>query len=266
MRLRIRITHCQHAQAVVSIHQFYTHYRVSLCDHCCYCCRSIWGTCCSLLLWEVTVEKFVVSSSTIGHDASSAFAILWTMPRSQGIETLSELLHMFSSLVQFHWFIFLATPNGVLCIFERTFWILWCGRIISIGCKIPVFGFSWFWNLGFVWANKSSCMKALDSNQSVKTIKFSASSRQSCGCRGHCSLSWGESFLVAELRTPSDSRSCRNPSRVKTLTVFVTTFEKWTMLLESSSLTGGCVYIFLSWDSTMTVGLPNFLQRISQAW
>ena len=66
-----RITHCQHAQAVVSIHQFYTHYRESsLCDVCCYCCCSIQGSCCSLPLWEVTVQKLVVSLSTIGYTAS----------------------------------------------------------------------------------------------------------------------------------------------------------------------------------------------------
>ena len=76
----------------------------------------------------------------------------------------------------------------------------------------------------------------------------------------------GESFLFAELRNPSDSRSFWNPSPVKTLTVFVATFENQTMLLESSCLTGGFVYIFLSWDSTLALGLPNFLHRMSQAW
>ena len=60
---------------------------VSLCDHCCYCCRSIWGTCCSLLRSEVTVQKFLVSSSTIRHTTSSAFAIHWPMTRSPAIET-----------------------------------------------------------------------------------------------------------------------------------------------------------------------------------
>ena len=92
-------------------------------------------------------------------------------------------------------------------------------------------------------------MKVVDSNQSSKTIKFAASSGWSFRCCRHCSLSWTESFLVAELRTPSESSSGWNPSRVKTLTVFVTTFENGTMLLESSCLTGGCVYNFLSWDS-----------------
>ena len=81
------------------------------------------------------MQKFVVLPSAFGHAASSAFAILWSIARSQAFETQSELLHMFSSLVQLHWFKFLATSNGVLSIFERTFWILWFGRIIGIGCK-----------------------------------------------------------------------------------------------------------------------------------
>ena len=38
--------------------------------------------------------------------------------------------------------------------------------------NVLVFGFSRLWNLEPVRANKSSCIKAVDSNQSLKTIEF----------------------------------------------------------------------------------------------
>ena len=64
-------------------------------------------------------------------------------------------------------------------------------------------------------------------------IKFIPSSRWSCRCRSHCSSSPVECFHDAW-----------NPSRVKTLTGFVTTFAKRTTPLESSCVTGGWLYIF----------------------
>ena len=82
-------------------------------------------------------------------------------------------------------------------------------------------------------------LHAVSSNQSLKIIKFAASSRWSCTCCSHCFFSCGKSFLVAQIRTPSDSRSGWNPSRVKTLTVFVNKFAKRTIPLELLCLTRG---------------------------
>ena len=63
---------------------------------------------------------------------------------------------------------------------------------------MPKYIFSFFAALKLGdWANRSSCMKAVDYNQSLKTIKFAASSRWACRCRSHCSFSWGDSFLVS---------------------------------------------------------------------
>ena len=174
-----------------------------------------------------------------GHAASSVLAIRWPMARSQAIETP----HMFSLFIPLHWFEFLATPNGVLSIFGWAFWVLWLCRIVSIGGKSTCFCFLRFWNFESVWANKSSWIKAVHSNQSLKTIKSAARSRWPCRLCSHCSLSWRESILVPELKTPSNSGSGWNTSRVKTLTVFVTTYENRTMLLKSSCLTGGCVCV-----------------------
>ena len=192
------IKYCQHAQAVVSFHQFYKHYRESsMCNHCCYCCRST-CSCHSFSFIGLIFSQLQIACcpSLNGH---------------------SEFFGLVESS--------------------------------AFDSKTLVFGFPRLWNLELVFANNSSGMKAADSNQSLKTIKFAASSGWSFRCCRHCSLSWTESFLVAELRTPSESSSSWNPSRVKTLTVFVTTFENGTMLLESSCLTGGCVYNFLSWNS-----------------
>ena len=66
----------------------------------------------------------------------------------------------------------------------------------ALDAKALVFGFLRFWSLEFFWANKSSCMKAVDSNQSLKTIKIAVSTRWFCRCRSHNSLSWRESFWL----------------------------------------------------------------------
>ena len=71
----------------------------------------------------------------------------------------------------------------------------------ALDVKVFDFGFSRLLNLEFVCANKSSCMKVVDSNQSLNTIKLVVSSLWSIRCRSHLSLSWRESFLSAELRT-----------------------------------------------------------------
>ena len=137
----------------------------------------------------------------------------------------------------------------------------------SLKCaKVLGFGFSQLWNLEFGCSKLfRSRMKALYSNQSFNTIKFAASSRWSFRCRSHCYLSWLKIDLVAEQRIPSHSRLCSNPSRVKTLTVFLTTFAKRTMPLKFSCLTGGWLYTSLIWDLTLTLSLPKFVQRRSQA-
>ena len=41
-----------------------------------------------------------------------------------------------------------------------------------LDAKALVFGFSRLWNLELVWDNKISCMKAVDSNQTLKTINL----------------------------------------------------------------------------------------------
>ena len=93
------------------------------------------------------------------------------------------------------------------------------------------------WNFDFVCSNKSSCLKAVDSNQFLIKIKFGDSSRWSCRCRSRCLFCWSKTFTPAELRTPSNSLSGWNGSQVKTLSVFVTTFSERPMPLGSSCLT-----------------------------
>ena len=109
----------------------------------------------------------------------------------------------------------------------------------TFDAKVLVFGFSRFWNLEFVWANRSSWMKAVDSNQSLNTIKLAARSWWSCRCCNQCFFSWGKNLWFP---ISSDCMSGWNPSRIKTLTVFVTKSKNRTMLLESSFLTRRSVY------------------------
>ena len=154
----------------------------SLCDVCCYCYRSIQGTCCSLLLLEVNVQKFVLLFSTIGRTADSTLAVLWPMTRSQEIETQSELLRMFSSLVQLHWFKLLAIQMACCPSLNGHSEFLVFVESLALFAKVLVLGFLQFQNLKLVWAYKSSCMKAVDSNQYLNTIKFAARSRWSCSC------------------------------------------------------------------------------------
>ena len=47
----------------------------------------------------------------------------------------------------------------------------------ALESKVIVFGFWRFLYLEFNWANKSLLMKEVDSNQSMNTFKFAASSR-----------------------------------------------------------------------------------------
>ena len=61
------ITHCQYTESVVSVNQFYAHYRESsLCDVRCYCCRRIRSACWSLLLWKVTVQIWLCRRPQLG--------------------------------------------------------------------------------------------------------------------------------------------------------------------------------------------------------
>ena len=50
-------------------------------------------------------------------------------------------------------------------------------ELSTLDANALVFGFLRLLNLELVWANKSSCMKSVDSNPSSKTIKFGASSQ-----------------------------------------------------------------------------------------
>ena len=63
-------------------------------------------------------------------------------------------------------------------------------ELSELNAEVLVFGFSRLCDLRFLWASKFSCMKAVDSNQSLTTVKFAASSRWSSRWRRHCSFSW----------------------------------------------------------------------------
>ena len=214
---------------------------VFLGDGCYHCCRRIWGTRRSLLPRNFYVQKFVVSFSTIELTAGSTFAVLWPMARSQTLETQSELLQLFSPFIRFPWPKFFAAPDGVLSVSDWSFLVLWFCRISDVRWEKFFSCFSRLWSFEFVWANKSSCVKAVDYNWFLKTKKFAASSLVSRSGSSQSSFSCGEKFFVAKLRTPSKSRSVLNPSLVKMLTVFMTPFAKRTsrFVLESFRLTGG---------------------------
>ena len=102
--------------------------------------------------------------------------------------------------------------------------------------KVLVFGLSRLWKLflsndEFVCANKFSWISALEASHSLKTIRLPLSSRRFCIYCNHSFLSCGESFLVAELSPPSDSRSDVYPSWVRVFTTFANTFAKLTMFV-----------------------------------
>ena len=85
--------------------------------------------------WELAVQMFVMTSTTTGHSANSAFAIPWSITRPQAIKTQSELLRIFSSFNQCHYNQFLKIPDGVQSVFEWAFKFLWFCRIFSVCCK-----------------------------------------------------------------------------------------------------------------------------------
>ena len=179
------------------------------------------------------------------------------MTRSQAIETHSELLHIFLLFIQLLWPKFLANPDGVLSVFLEP---------SALDANLLVFGFSLHWNLDFFSANSSSCMKAVILTSFWIQSNLLPVVDDPVGVAATAIRVEVQFFLVAELRILSDSRSGWRPSRVKTLIVCVTMFEKRTKILELSCPTGGWVYILLNWDSKRTPGLSSLLRRMSDAF
>ena len=137
-------------------------------------------------------------------------------------------------------------------------------------------GFAWLfsvWSKGtpfrFITAlkpNRFSWINALEASHSLKIIRLPLSSRRSCICCNHCSLSFGENFLVVEISPPSDSRSDVYLSWVKVFNTFATKFANFTMLVELLCQIWRGVCIFLNSALTMTSNLPYFSQSSLQAW
>ena len=160
------------------------------------------------------------------------------MAKSHVKEKQFDILHIIAELLQSVIVVLWVSRVGIS---RKSRWsavYLWMDILNFLILETPYRWIrNWVWNFDFVCSNKSSCLKAVDSNQFWNKIKFGSSSRWSYKCLSRCSFCWSKTFTPAELRTPSSSLSGWNGSQVKTLSVFVTTFSKRAMPLGSSCLT-----------------------------